>query len=354
MPSARVIADWLFDQLYGLWISLFPPRDAEELAASPAALRRVAYDPGSQSFAPVAWPHDPPVCDGPPKPTRTLPATDVLVITWTAAEGRALSDVLTPAAPLGLWAAYTDGFASFLPELTRRSPARAAKRLGSWAQLTIGGRNVTCFKSELHPATDGSSMPAARLVAKLVAEARPSLVITTGTAGAVGKGVSLGDVNVATAIRSDFTTRLAGHPWSRMAWLCQPLGKGAQANLAQLAAITPATVRLPSGAGAPKAWSGEVVSTDFFAFGTSDDHFGLLAYDPAVEVVEMDDAAVALGTAQAGLGTPVLSVRNASDPVMDGYSEATASRAEEVYRRYGYWTAVNSAIACWAVIAGMS
>ena len=34
-------------------------------------------------------------------------------------------------------------------------------------------------------------------------------------------------------------------------------------------------------------------------------------------------------------------------------SEASARQANDIYRRYGYFTTLNSAVACWALIAGL-
>ena len=102
--------------------------------------------------------------------------------------------------------------------------------------------------------------------------------------------------------------------------------------------------------------TGHVVSTDFFVFDTVDDHYGLRKYDPDIKAVEMDDAAVAYGLAGDTTGqhrtVPVMSVRNASDPVMENGSEDDAHQATEIYKKFGYWTTVNSVIVTWAMIAG--
>ena len=92
------------------------------------------------------------------------------------------------------------------------------------------------------------------------------------------------------------------------------------------------------------------MSTDFFAYADATDHYGLLAYDPGIRAVEMDDAAVAVG---ADGRVKVMSVRNASDPVMPDASHASSAEAASIYRKYGFYTTVNSAICVWALIAGM-
>lgn len=320
-------------------------------------LDRITYDPGAHTEPlSINWPaglapHD----IGVPRKTEQIPYSDVLVITWTAAEGRALADVLTPGTQTDDWVYYKTNLGAYESQLTGRSPARESHRLGSWAQVTIGSKRVTCFKSELHPATDGPTLPTAQLVTQLMAEVNPQMVITTGTAGGAGNGTMLGDINVAVNVSSDFTTRLKGNAWSKESWSCTAPQDAMSHSLDLLDSITPATSHLPSGSLVPKVWYGDTVSTDFFAYDTQDDHFGLRAYAPAIRAVEMDDAAVAYGHARSGnTFCGFMSIRNASDPVMPDYSAGSSKQASDIYERYGYWTTVNSAIGTWAAVTGLA
>ena len=47
-----------------------------------------------------------------------------------------------------------------------------------------------------------------------------------------------------------------------------------------------------------------------------------------------------------------LVIRNASDPQIDARlpPKEQIKEAADIYMKYGYWTSVNSAIACWALI----
>jgi nucleoside phosphorylase len=108
---------------------------------------------------------------------------------------------------------------------------------------------------------------------------------------------------------------------------------------------------LPPGSDPPEVWFGHTVSTDFFAYDTFDDHFGLRLYDPDIRAVEMDDAAVAMAASDSNVA--FMSVRNASDPVMPNYSKASSAQAVAIYQKYGYWTTVNSALGVWALIIGL-
>lgn len=318
-------------------------------------LDRITYDPGAHEagLAPIPWPAGlEPRTRGVPHQSASVPLADVLVITWTAAEARALADVLTPGIQSAEWAAYDTGWASYAPQLTGRSPARDEGRLASWCMTQVGGLAVTCVKSELHPATDGPTLPTAQLAAQLAGECSPRLVITTGTAGGAGDGTLLGDINVARAVRADFTSRLKDHPWSKGTWRAAPVTTGQGTALAGTAPLIAANAgRIPAQPRPPRIWAGDTVSTDTFAYDTQDDHFGLRAYDPAIRAVEMDDAAICAGI---NGRVPVASCRNASDPVLPSAGEANAREAASIYQRFGYWTSINSAICTWALIAGMS
>lgn len=309
-------------------------------------LDRISYDPGQHALS-FDWPQGLAPNDVLAPRDEEIPQADVLVITWTSAEARALADVLTPGTQSTDWCYYKDNYVAYESQLTGRSPARDEGRLGSWASVMVGSKRAVCFKSELHPATDGPSLPTAQLVTQLAGQVKPSLIITTGTAGGAGNGTSLGDVNVAASVHSLFTTRLKDQPWSKAVWATTPVPSQHMSDAVHLAPQG----KVPGETNGFAVWRGGTVSTDFFAFDTADDHFGLRAYDSDIRAVEMDDAAVAIGSGKASV--PFASVRNASDPVMPDASEASSRKAEDIYREYGYWTTVNSALCTWALIAGL-
>jgi len=324
-------------------------------------LDRIMFEPEETEFREPPWP-----AGLAPQPVSTalqgdgsLPLADTVLITWTAAEKQALAYVLTPGVAPADWTAYRHDWTKYVGQLTDRSPARAANRLGEFYVVTIGRLRVCCFHSQLHPATDAATLPTAQLAAQAAAETGANLIVTTGTAGGAGAGTVLGDVNVATAAASLFTTRLAGHPWSKETWATAPLTAGQSTMLGMnvLAALFAANSgRLPEqwAPRAPQVWYGDTVSTDFFAFEDVTDHYGLAAYKPDIRDVEMDDAAVAYGLSTMAEPPALAVARNASDPIMPGASEDDARRAETIYQQYGLFTTWNSAIACWALVAGLA
>lgn len=321
-------------------------------------LARLTFDPGVQELTPVPWP--PGLA---PSPSETLvgggpmePA-DVLVVTYTTAEARALADVLTPGHPYTSWLPYTKNWAAFASQLTGRSPAREARCSAYWWATQIGGINVVVAKSELHLATDGLTAPIVELWQQMIGDVNPRLVITTGTAGGIGASIVLGDVSVAAAAQFNCTKAFAGKPWAHARYV-SPAGapsvtpniQAAEALIAVNAArLQPVATRDPV-----IITGGDVETIDFFGFDDTDDSYGVRADDPQAVTEEMDDAC--LGLAVSGLSTPVpwLSVRNASDPQVPssvGTLAQQAAWANSIYEKYGYWTTVGSAIVCWALIA---
>jgi len=91
-----------------------------------------------------------------------------------------------------------------------------------------------------------------------------------------------------------------------------------------------------------------VVTTDFFGFDTSDDHFGLQGHG---DISEMGDAILGLlakETTQANKTFPRwVAVRNVSDPQIKNQGTVAA----HIYKAFGRWSSVCSAIVCWALIA---
>jgi hypothetical protein len=101
-----------------------------------------------------------------------------------------------------------------------------------------------------------------------------------------------------------------------------------------------------------KALGSCVVTTDFFGFDTSNDHYKLQGLG---DVCEMGDAVLGLVASEIGDGAPRwLAIRNVSDPQIsaDGLTlKQQAAIAAQIYKSFGRWSSVCSAITCWASIA---
>ena len=87
-------------------------------------------------------------------------------------------------------------------------------------------------------------------------------------------------------------------------------------------------------------------------FDTSNDHYKLQGLG---DVCEMGDAVLGLVASEIGDGAPRwLSIRNVSDPKIsaDGLTlKQQAAIAAQIYKGFGRWSSVCSAITCWASIA---
>jgi hypothetical protein len=300
-----------------------------------------------------------------PKPADPLPQVDVVVVTWTVAEAKALADVLTPGIPSHAWSSYRHNWDSYVPKIKKGAPALQAQALGSYQLTKIGAKRVLCFKSELHLSQDGPALPIRDLWKQLITETGASLVITTGTAGGIGATTKLGDVIVSKTVRFDCTRTFKDEHFAHATYTDEHATgtSGPHLKLAEETLLQVNAAQLPAGGRAPRIlvnstrWPAEVLTTDFFAFDDAENSYGLRTYDPEARAVEMGDAVLGLVAAEdlADLAEPPawVCVRNASDPQMpkaDTLAEE-AKQAAQIYEHYGYLTTVGSAITCWALIA---
>jgi nucleoside phosphorylase len=319
------------------------------------------------ALAPIPWPAD--LAPQVPTPTPAssesdpLPKVDVLVVTWTVAEAKALADVLTPGHPSTAWNRYGHNYAStFVPLLRHDAPAIESGCLGVYCLTKIGEHRVLCIKSDLHLSQDGPELPVRLLWRQMIEETEPELVITTGTAGGIGAETELGDVIVTKSVQFDCKKTFAKAPFAKATFTDGALAERSRNHfaLADEKLMPVNAVRLPSAPRTPKIVAASasapatVLTTDFFAFDDASDSYGLRAYNAKAHAVEMGDAVLGLVCAEDLHDPPPWAiVRNASDPQINGSGtvEEQAEEAAQIYEKYGYWTTVGSAIACWALIA---
>jgi uridine phosphorylase len=285
---------------------------------------------------------------------------DGVVVTWTAAEASALAALLTPGHPISTWYEYRHNVAAYIPLVTgSRAPfndkssemARYYRSLGLYFPCQIGSAKVLLFKSGLHLAYDGPAIPVKKLMAEIAQAVGPKLFITTGTAGAIGADVLLGDVVVGGSVRFDCTGQFKSEPWRNASFIPSPLPAGA------LDAVTPALLkvnasRVPNSRSTSKIWDGPkdaIVTTDVFAFDDSTDHYKLQGLGRACE---MGDAMVAKAL-KAFPGISWHAIRNASDPQIsnpENNIKQADEEAAQIYGKYGGLTTAASVITTWAVI----
>lgn len=316
---------------------------------------------------PIPWPAG---AAPTPAPLATPPAEtddlsrfhgyDAVVVTWTSAEASALATLFTPGHPVAGWYEYRHNIATYIPLVTganapfnsrQADMARYYHSLGLYFPCTIGGARVLLIKSGLHLDYDGPATPIRQLITEIAQTVAPKLLITTGTGGGIGADVRLGDVVIAGTVRFDCKTQFQSQPWATAAYHPPGLPAGA------LAAITPAltrvnAARIPNARPTPQifaAGTDAIVTTDFFAFDDSTDHYGLQGLGRACD---MGDAMVA-NALQAFPAIAWYAIRNASDPQIPnptGNITEASKQAAQIYASYGGLTTAASLIATWAVI----
>jgi nucleoside phosphorylase len=315
---------------------------------------------GLSRFEEIPWPSGlAPKTDAHPAGTGRgpLPKTDVLVVTWTVDEGHALSRVLTPGKDSrNDYRSYTHNFKKISAKMRVGSPARNAKRLGAYWTSKIGGKKVLIFKSDSHLSQDTKTLPTGNgtlpnfdVWKQIIDETRPKLVITTGTAGGIGKQFEVGDVVVSPIVRFD------GIKWLKTAPFHDAVYKNGKPNTKFFAQakklFKPNADQLPPDNKRPpkivvsKSAPTSVVTTDFFGFDTSDDHYKLQGLG---DVSEMGDAVLGLVAQQLDSPPRWLAVRNVSDPQIkaEGSLRDQANIAAQIYKGFGRWSTVCSAIVC--------
>jgi hypothetical protein len=280
-------------------------------------------------------------------------------VTWTVDEGHALSRVLTPGKDSrDDYRPYTHNYASIARKMRAGCPARLAKRLGAYWTTAIGGKKVVVFKSDSHMSQDGPQLPNEDLWRQIIEEVKPKLVVTTGTAGGIGKQFEVGDVILSPIVRFDCISKFKREPFRKAHYESAPpktkylstaktLFKANAGQLPKDNTRQPNILKIPT-----HGLSSSVVTTDFFGFDTSNNHYNLWGLG---DVSEMGDAVLGLVTSQMGAKAPRwLAVRNVSDPQIKANGltiRQQAALAAQIYKGFGRWSSVCSAIVCWALIA---
>lgn len=339
-----------------------------------------------------------------PKPSKShsLPKTDVVVITWTVAEAKALSDIFTcPFRPSRNtstkdWYVYSRNFDSkFKSKIRLGAPSRESSSLGSYFVSTINDKKILCFKSELHLNQDGirtgegkATLPVKDLFEQILQETEANHIFTTGTCGATNQRHGLGDVvatrsakfRLADEFRNeDFNHEIFKSKWNISTTYLENAERFMQSNMKRIREpeVLPPTEKYAfsdkpivtkqnkadiylEGLRLPK--TSPILTTDYFEFGNSTTN-NLFAEGCGVE---MGDAVLGLVCDQFGNSAPKwASIRNVSDPVINGNLRADPLSAPNpridlqtmwavwYYETYGYWTSINSALAIWAIIAGI-
>jgi hypothetical protein len=319
---------------------------------------------GLSRFTEIPWPKGlAPKTGAKPSGSGPLPTADVLVVTWTMDEGHALSRVLTPGKDShNDYVSYTHNYATISKKMSKGCPALELKRLGAYWTTSIGGKKAVVFKSDSHLSQDtrklpksGGTLPNEDVWKQIIQEVKPKLVITTGTAGGIGPQCEVGDVVVSPIVRFDCKKWLKSEPFHDADYkdgapATKYFAKAKtlfKANAGQLPKDNSRPPKIACSSGLKSA----VLTTDFFGFDTSNNYYGLQGLGA---VSEMGDAVLGLVATEMGAQAPRwVAVRNVSDPQIkaEGTLKQQAQAAAQIYKGFGRWSSVCSAIVCWALIA---
>jgi hypothetical protein len=326
-------------------------------AASLAASERLPDPvPWPKNTAPVAAPL--PAVPAEDEDLTKFKGYDAVVMTWTVAEAVTLAMLMSPGYKLAQWYQYRHNVQDYIPLVTTKTaPFNDTKSalyfhsLGLYFPCRVGNKKVLLFKSGLHMDKDGPQIPLSRLVADVAGAVQPRVFITTGTGGGIGNDIALGDVVIAGMTRFYCTKQFKKEPWASASYKTSPLPAGTRA------AIKPALTRVNAakvtgGRTTPKIFSSRqdaIVTTDFFGFDDSTNHFGLQGLGRACE---MGDAMVGQ-VLQKYPKVNWYAIRNASDPQIpnpDNNIHEAENESGQIYAKYGALTTAASVIASWAVI----
>jgi hypothetical protein len=351
---------------------------------APQAVPLGAYTPGEKITAPVDA------------------AADVLIVLYTDQETSALLDVFTGApgwspARAKTWCGYAHNFAKFKPTIQGISGDTALEQglFGYLSAVQIGAKTVVLYKTELHPKQNGDQLPFIPVLQQLIGELHPALVISTGTAGAIGGTLNCGDVAITTAARFHCQVEYPTDPAinvmsSRQTELSNSVSINAQyvsyatthltalslqglsqcySELQKLSGfgfvkknLEAPTIYVTGQNPVPGPEPMVIVSADYLTVDDTNDSEGL---ESLGVMNDTDDAFLFYAIGKMSGATPGwVSVRNASEPQIvakpfpPGTSSATIidslkATAGTIYGIYQYCTTLNSAFACWAIIAGM-
>lgn len=334
-------------------------------------------------------------------PDAPLPRADAVVLTWTTAEWSALDHVFLDSATarrvdtnefertwhMYLYSRDVGGDAIHDPT----NPLWGFYRLVDVPPAHGSGRatRVLLFKCGAHLAHPPWLRGLSDMVAQILADARPEIVYSIGTAGGTRDDLRLGDVVVTDAAHlllrkaQNTPSGLSGrsfaskHPLpsggdvlaGAQAHLFFPLaqavsypvlgrllhrlaGERSDAASLTLTDLVNAPLR-PEQLGDPAARplpGTPLLTTDYYFIASGDDA-------ARYAVLEMDDAVV--GAVAEQHDTAYAFVRNVSDPVVPATTAAGAPIADAVrdawssliYDSFGIYSSMNGALATWALLA---
>lgn len=342
----------------------------------------MSFQPGLSDGPPL-----PPVNYGslgkqPPKPLPTpkdkLPPASAVVISWTDAEWAGMNQVFCAGtAPLP-YSTRTRSSWKGWQRYAANMPSGHFSQWSYWGEMflvEIGGKPVLLLKSNTHLDHPGAKY-LEQMIQRLIAEVKPQLILSTGTAGGAVPTDHIGTVRAVSAGTLYESTQPPNKwPEYKCGWKCNP-ALLSDAKFKKLLFPVPTTItdlntlcaqfnahyktnytltqldpdKLNFGTAVPQienqtGGGTSLLTTSTFVVATTAGNFKNFTS------VEMDDAIIG-ETCKAG-GTNFGFVRNISDPVQAAGlpPKVQGNWGSAVYDVYGFYTSYNGALAAWAMLA---
>lgn len=319
-------------------------------------------------------------------PTASLPAADIVVITWTSAEWSALDHVFANSQTVRTpsdeswrkqWYAYS-----------KNAPKSDFSPLwGEFRLVKINQQTVLLFKSEAHLAHPPYISGLEAMVQQIVADVKPKQIYSIGTAGGSSLSEVLGDTVVTNSghiilkkkenLVVDYNNQTVSCNWFPSLALQQevtdnllmPLSLVLTADelnnlLDKLHQAKPdsAALMLNDLINAPlspdKLTTPKILPAKDYPLLTTDYYFIANGNDSSqYSTLEMDDTVI--GHEAGALGVNYTFVRNISDPIVVSASASGNPIPDDIreewssliYQTCGLYTSFNGALTTWACIA---
>jgi nucleoside phosphorylase len=305
-----------------------------------------------------------------------LPRADVIVLCWAESEWAALQHVFVSGSQA---MPYSDAGRSSWPGWSKLTSPQAPHGVteGYWGYYRLvssGQKEVLLFKSNVHLDETNGQANLEQLVQLFAKSVKPSLVLSTGTAGGARTGDPIGTVNVVNSGTLLETGAPATWPRYSNAWLPSWELVQAPSFTQQLMAIPTTNADLQSLArqfnsrygthyalseldpdnlcsGAPVPTVSNLtpgtslLTATSFAVATTSGNYQQFA------CIEMDDAVIGEACNTAGIAFGF--ARNISDPVQNAALPSTDQGrwGEFVYQAYGFYTSYVGALVAWAILS---
>jgi nucleoside phosphorylase len=308
----------------------------------------------------------------------TLPVANTVVITWADAEWAAMQHVFCASGTTMPYSERTKSWTGWTKYATGipSNPPKGWNFWGEWRLVEIGGATVMLWKSNTHLDFPGQAQLTA-MIKLLIAQVKPKLILSIGTAGGAQTGDHVGTVRAVSAgTLYEAGVAAANWPNYKNTWTATDTVLNQEGFAGMLFAVPTTTADLQSlvaqfnqhysasytlaqldpdglniGDATPKiadqTGGGEaLLTTPTFVVGTTDGTYQSYA------AIEMDDAIIAETCVAAGVQFGF--VRNISDPVQSAALPAKmqGNWGSTIYDAYGFYTSYNGALAAWAMLAG--